>query len=131
MKTINIGILFFLAWSSALAIDETENNQPIFPQQLTAHDLMTHCASSSLTELGRTRQRYCWGFISGVEETVRLPLLRSSQPFAQKICVPKGVSSRNLAKAYTKYAGHKDSNLVRPAAQVVVEALANAYPCKH
>ena len=130
MKTIYIGILFFLAWSSALAIDETETNQPIFPQRLTAHNLLTYCASSSLTELGRTRQRYCLGFISGVEETVRLPLL-SSQPFAQNICVPKGVSSRNLARAYTKYAGRKDSNLERPAAKVVVEALANAYPCKH
>lgn len=130
MKIIKIAIFFFLAWGSALANDEANTSQPIFPQQLTARDLMTHCASSSLTELGRTRQRYCWGFISGVEETVRLPQTAASQPGAKKICVPKGVSSRNLAKVYTKYAGRKESDLERPAAQVVVAALANAYPCK-
>ena len=51
-----------------------DTTQPIFPQQLTASDLLTYCSSSSLTDLGRKRQRYCWGFISGVEETIRLPL---------------------------------------------------------
>lgn len=113
-----------------MAKDEAKTSQPIFPQQLTARDLMTHCASSSLTDLGRTRQRYYWGFISGVEETLRLPQTASSRPAEQKICVPKGVSSRKLAKAYTKYAGRKGSDMERPAAQVVVEALVNAYSCK-
>ena len=130
MKIISIVVFFLLAWEPALAKEKTETSQPIFPQQLTARNLLTHCASSSLTELGRTRQMYCWGFISGVEETVRLPLQTSSQPIAQKVCVPEGISSRNLAKAYTRYAGHKDSDLERPAAQVVVEAIANTYPCK-
>ena len=130
MKIINIGVFFLLVWGSALAKDETETSQPIFPQQLTARNLLSHCASSSLTDLGRTRQRYCWGFISGVEESVRLQLQKSPVTVAQKICVPEGVSSRNLAKAYTRYAGRKDYDLERPAAQVVVEVLVNAYPCK-
>lgn len=106
-----------------------DTTQPIFPQQLTAHDLLTYCASSSLTELGRQRQRYCWGFISGVEETIRLTPHASGQPVALKICVPKGVSSRNLAKAYIQYAGRRDTNLARPAAQIAIEALSNAYSC--
>ncbi len=113
-----------------MANDETETNQPIFPQQLTARNLLTYCASSSLTDLGRTRQRYCWGFISGVEESMRLPQYALLQSTTSAICVPKGVSSRNLAKAYTKYAGKKGSDLDRPAAQVVVEALTTSYPCK-
>lgn len=82
MKIINICILFFLAWGSAIGKDNTDTNQPIFPQQLTARDLLTYCSSSSLTDLGRMRQRYCWGFISGVEETIRLPLHPSSQAVA-------------------------------------------------
>jgi len=129
MKIINICILLFLAWGSAIGKGDTDTTQHIFPQQLTARDLLTYCSSSSLTDLGRKRQRYCWGFISGVEETIRLPLHASSQPVALKVCVPKGVSSRNLAKAYILYAGRRDTNLARPAAQMVVEALSNAYPC--
>lgn len=129
MKIINICILFFLAWGGAIGKDDTDTTQPIFPQQLTAHDLLTYCSSSSLTDLGRQRQRYCWGFISGVEESIRLTLHASGQPVALKICVPKGVSSRNLAKAYTQYAGRRDTNLARPAAQIVIEALSNSYSC--
>ena len=129
MKIISSCIFFFLVCESAIGKSDTDTAQPIFPQQLTARDLLTYCASSSLTDLGRTRQRYCWGFISGVEETIRLPLHTSGQPVSLKICVPKGESSRNLAKAYILYAGHRDTNVMRPAAQVVVEALSNAYPC--
>ena len=129
MKILNICILFFFAWGAAIGKDDTDTNQPIFPQQLTARDLLTYCTSSSLTDLGRQRQRYCWGFISGVEETIRLTLHASGQPVALKICVPKGVSSRNLAKAYIQYASRRDINLSRPAAQIAIEALSNSYSC--
>ena len=129
MKILSICILFFLICESAIGKGDTDSVQPIFPQQLTARDLLTYCGSSSLTDLGRKRQRYCWGFISGVEETIRLPLHASRQPVALKICVPKGESSRALAKAYIQYAGRRDTNLARPAVQVVVEALSNTYPC--
>ena len=130
MKIISFGILLFLIYGSAIAKNEAESNQPIFPQQLTARNLLTYCASSSLTELGRTRQRYCWGFISGVEESMRLPQHALLQTTTSAICAPKGVSSRNLAKAYTRYAGKKGNDLDRPAAQVVVEALLSSYPCQ-
>ena len=129
MKIINICILFFFAWGAAIGKDDTDTTQPIFPQQLTAHDLLSYCSSSSLTDLGRQRQRYCWGFISGVEEAIRLTLHASGQPVALKICVPKGVSSRNLAKAYIQYASRRGTNLSRPAAQIAIEALSNSYSC--
>ena len=109
---------------------DTDTNEQIFPQRMTAQNLLTYCSSSSLTSVGRKRQRYCWGFISGVEETMRLALNASGQQVFQKVCVPEGVSSRNLAKAYTQYAGHRDADLARPAAEVVTAALANAYACK-
>jgi len=129
MKIVNICILFFLTYGSAIGKDNTDTAHPIFPQQQTAHDLLTYCSSSSLTHLGRQRQRYCWGFISGVEETIRLTLHGSNQPAELKICVPKGESSRSLAKAYMQYAGRRNINLTQPAVQITVEALTNAYPC--
>jgi hypothetical protein len=129
MKIIFICILFFFASGSAIGKDDADTTPPIFPQQLTAHDLLTYCLSSSLTDLGRHRQRYCWGFVSGVEETVRLTLDAHGQPIVPKICVPNGVSSRNLAKTYIQYAGRRDTNLARPAAQIAIEALSNAYSC--
>ena len=129
MKIINICILFFFVWGTAIGKDDTDANQPIFPQQLTAHDLLTHCSSSSMTTLGRQRQRYCWGFISGVEEAIRLTLHTSGKSVALKICVPKGISSQNMARAYIRYAGRRDTNLARPAAQIVIEALTSSYSC--
>lgn len=129
MKIINICILFFLTGGYALGEVDTDATQPIFPQQLTARDLLTYCTSSSLTDLGRKRQRYCSGFISGVEETIRLPMHASGYPVALKTCVPIDVSSRKLVRAYTQYAGRRDAELERPAAQIVVEALSNSYPC--
>lgn len=131
MKIFNICILLFITWTSAIAKDDTESTQSIFPQQLTADNLLTYCSSSTLTDLGRKRQRYCWGFISGVEETLRLPIHASSPPVTMKICVPDGVSSRSLAKAYIQYAVSRGTNLARPAAQIVVEALSNSYPCRN
>lgn len=123
--------MFCLICGPALGNDEVDTTQLIFPQQLTARKLLTYCTSSSLTDIGRTRQRYCWGFISGVEETIRLPGQVSVHSTSQKICVPKGLSSRALAKAYISFAGRRDANLDRPAAQVVIEALSSAYPCRN
>ena len=131
MKIIKICIFFFLTWGSAIGEDDADADQPVFPQQLTARDLLTYCSSSSLTDLGRKRQSYCSGFISGVEETIRLPLYASRQSVAIEICVPEDVSSRNLAKAYTQYARRPDTNLAQPAAQIVVEALSKAYHCQN
>lgn len=121
-------VLILASWPT-LGQAEGTTDQPIFPQQLTARDLLTACAASSLTDFGRTRQRYCWGFISGVEEAIRLPLQVTEKKSTQTICVPTGVSSRILAKSYISYAAARDANLDRPAAQVVIEALSKTYPC--
>ena len=129
MKIITICIFFFFTWGTAIGQSDTENTQPIFPQQLSASDLLAYCSSSSMTNVGRTSQRYCWGFISGVEETIRLPLQTAGQTATPTICVPKGVSSRTMARAYSQYAARKGTDLARPAVEVVIEALSNTYPC--
>ncbi|MCW9047485.1 MAG: Rap1a/Tai family immunity protein [Gammaproteobacteria bacterium] len=131
MKINYICILFFFVCGAATGKEDTNNTQTIFPQQLTAQDLLTYCSSSSLTSLGRQRQRYCWGFISGVEETIRLTLHSPAQPETLKICLPEDASSRNLAKTYILYAASRDSDLSRPAAQIALEALANTYSCSN
>ena len=130
IKIINICILLFLTWATAIAKDDADNTPSILPQRLTADELLTYCSSSSLTDLGRKRQRYCWGFISGVEETLRLPPHASRQPISPDICVPEGASSRSLAKSYSQYAARPGTKLARPAVQIVIEALSNAYPCR-
>jgi hypothetical protein len=98
-----------------------------FPQRMTAKDLMLACASSSLTDVGRQRRRYCAGFVSGVEEGARI--LRAQQVSAAAICLPPRTSDSVLASAYTRYASKGGRELERPAAELVLEALSATYPC--
>ena len=97
------------------------------PQQMSADDLLTACASSSLTELGRRRREYCFGFVSGVEEGVRI--LQAQENIQASICAPSDVSAQALADVYTRYAARRRQQLDRPAAAVVLEALSQAFPC--
>ena len=129
MKIINLWLLFVFVCGTAIATDDMDTTPPIFPQQLTAHKLLTYCLSSSLTDTGRQRQRYCWGFIGGVEEAIRVTQHASGQSLELKACPPDGVSSRVMAKAYIDYAGRRGSDLSRPAAQIAIEALSSSYPC--
>jgi len=100
-----------------------------FPEQMTAQKLLFACASSSITAVGRERQRYCRGFVSGVEETERL--LRGELSAAPMlICLPHGKNSAFYADIFVKYASGKNVNLDRPAVRVVMEALEQAFRCK-
>jgi len=131
MKTITIMLMLILVsplW--AHEVGDTEEEAAVFPQQLTARELLAYCSSSSLSALGRKRQRYCWGFVSGVEETIRLKLQQSENAKNMKICVPPGEHSRKLAKAYVQYAGRWQAKLEQPAVQTVSDALIDAYPCR-
>ncbi len=119
-------LIFALQANAETDSSDTDN---YFPQQLSAKDLLIACSSSSLTNLGRERQKYCYGFISGVEEAVRL-LEKESPKVIHKICTSPGLTSRDLAKTYIRYAAKKDAHLTKPAALVVVESLAFGYPCK-
>ena len=81
-----------------------------------------------MTKLGRERRRYCSGFISGVEESLRL--LGGKQDAAGRgVCVPGGVNARSLAKHYVDFAVQKQGNIEQTAVVTVIEALSNRYPC--
>lgn len=100
MKIINICILFFFAWEAAIAKDDTDTTQPIFPQQLTARDLLTYCSSSSLTDLGRQRQRYCWGFRNYPSYAASI---RTARAFACTWKKSVGQLSAHAKRAYVGY----------------------------
>ena len=65
MRLIGFFLLTTMAFSlNAMEPDEKEDSY--FPQRLLANELLVACTSSSLTGLGRSKQRFCQGFISGV-----------------------------------------------------------------
>ena len=103
--------------------------EPQFPQQQSAGDLLRACASSRLTSTGRERRRYCAGFVSGVEEAIRL-LGPAGGHSAYRICTPPDVTASALAEAFVKYGASHKGELSDPAAAVVQHALASAYPCR-
>ena len=114
------------AWAS----QESEPDQQYFPQQITAKKLLVYCASSAMTKAGRERRQYCAGFVSGVEESVRL-LGGGASKSVFRICVPEGVSARKIAEGYVDYASAKQRSMDQPAAAVVIEALQDRYPCSN
>ena len=110
-----------------VAGEQPDENGRYFPQQLTAHDLLYACASSSLTSQGRERQRYCTGFISGVEEAIRH--YGTGDPAAAAFCFPRDMSARNYGDIFIKYASRKGIDSGRPAVVVVREAFTDAFSC--
>lgn len=112
---------------AACATAEEDAAEPtrFFPQQLTAQELLYACASSSLSRTGRERKKFCAGFVSGVEESMRL--LQTTQAAAM-VCAPAEATAANFAGAYIKYASRR-TDLSSPAAAVVADALQSAYPC--
>ena len=124
---IPLSVLIALSLSASVAAAEEARVEPEFPQQQSAGDLLRYCAASRMTATGRERRRYCSGFVSGVEEAVRL--LQTGGQVQIRICTPPEVSATALADVYVKYgAGHK-GELAEPAAEMVLHALAGAYPC--
>jgi len=107
----------------------TQDIKPVFPQQMSAKDLMLLCASSSLTERGRLQRSYCNGFISGIEEGLRVHRLGVSADLPATVCVPPGTSSRTMSDAFVRYASRKGVNLAQPAAALVIQALGDSYSC--
>lgn len=109
-------------------VPEAAAVEPEFPQQQSAGDLLRACASSRLTASGRERRRYCAGFVSGVEESVRL--LGLGKAAGLRLCMPVDVTAAQLADAFVRYGAAHDDRLDEPAAGVALYALSEAYPCR-
>ena len=96
---------------------------------MDAQQLLILCASSSLTANGRLRRRYCDGFVSGVEEGLRVQHQRFPAQMSKTVCVPAGTSSRVMSEAFVTYASRQGVELGKPAAAVVIDALAESFKC--
>jgi len=107
----------------------TSDDEAVFPQQMNARQLMTFCASSALTSKGRAQRRYCDGFVSGIEEGMRLYKLTYPSDSDVEVCVPAGTSSRALSQVFIQHASSKGRDLEQPAAAVVLEALQQRFSC--
>lgn len=126
MRSLFIAVVMLIAMDAGAQV-ETEEIVPIFPQQQTARELLTACASSSISNLGRARRNYCAGFVSGVEEAIRF----KTQLFGadSRICPSSGITAQQLADAYIRYANANPKELDKPAVELVFEALKQAFPC--
>lgn len=120
-----ITAMALLIATPAVAENATEE-EVFFPQQQSAQQLLMICASSSMTPSGRKRQKYCDGFVSGVEEALRFA---GQQTNKNRLCVPKEIHAFGLRKSFIQYANSHEADLVKPAVAVVVDALTSSFPC--
>jgi hypothetical protein len=124
---VGLAFLMLLVVPLGLTAQEGEGMEPLFPQQQSAGDLLRACAASRLTATGRERRRYCAGFVSGVEEAIRL--LNPGGKSEMRLCTPPDVTASALADAFVRYGATHKGELTDPAAAVVQHALAEAFPC--
>jgi hypothetical protein len=124
-------VSFFSAILFALLAGPTASQETarFFPQQMDAKELLLLCASSALTSNGRLRRRYCDGFVSGVEEGLRVHHQRFPSQIPKTVCVPVGTNSRAMSEAFVTYASRNGVELGKPAAAVVIDALEASFQC--
>lgn len=126
MRLVALVLMTVMVFS--LNAEESEQaDDSYLPQRLTASELLEACTASSMTDLGRRKQRFCRGFVSGVEEAIRL---YGKQSENAGFCVPAEATSSQLARAYVKYVSRKQPDLKNPASLIVVDALASEFPCQ-
>ena len=123
-----LSMLFFLLPVLASGQEPVTEEQAQFPQQMSASRLLQACASSALTRAGRERRRYCAGFVSGVEEAVRS--LQEQHRLEVSVCLPQGVTAKALSDVFIRYSANRQQHMDKPAAAMVLEALAQAWPCR-
>jgi hypothetical protein len=121
------GLVFSLLPVLAFAQQPVPQDQAQFPQQMSASRLLKYCASSALTQAGRERRRYCAGFTSGVEETLRI--LQQQHKLEASVCLPDDVRTKALTDAFIRYSADRQKHLEKPASAMVMEALTHTWPC--
>ncbi len=127
MRTVLFFLLIILSVvnTAGWAHEPPSPELPIPPVRETADDLLKACAASSLTPRGRLRLRYCYGYLTGVEETMRVMMEGKAA-----LCPPSGTTPRELARTYVVYATTHKNLLTLPAVTVAARALQDRYPCK-
>jgi hypothetical protein len=129
MRTLLLMLLWVLA-APVMSAEESGASDIVFPQKLTASQLLVSCASSSMSATGRLRQRYCEGFLSGLEEGVRVHSLIAKQEVAPSLCVPPDVSARQLRAAFVRNSAKMTLSKEKPAAMFAMKVLQSSFPCR-
>jgi len=129
MRMLFVVLLWLLAAPvvSAQGSDESDN---VFPQKMTANELLVACASSAMSATGRQRQRYCEGFLSGIEEGIRVLSLMPGQEANPSLCVPADVSARQIRSDFVKNSATMKLSKDKPAARFVIKVLEKSFPCR-
>jgi len=97
--------------------------------QTSAQELQGHCSHKSADYSAG----FCRGFIDAVLDmnnlaliTARLNGVKSGSP----ICIPEGVKMGQVLKVVMKYIDDHPEQLHLPARNLVLDSVANAFPCK-
>ena len=127
MKTVRLFLLFFLSivTSGAWSHEPESPELPIPPVRETAGGLLKACAGTSLTPRGRLRLRYCYGYLAGIEEVMRLMMEKKDT-----ICTAPGTTIRELARVFVVYASPRRDEFHLPAVTMAARALRERFPCK-
>ena len=128
MRYVILFVVTIMTFSSN-AQETGVKDDAFFPQQLTAKELLLACNSSSLTSVGRKKQHFCLGFVSGVEEGIRFYDIELGNSAASNFCIPSKTKSKQLVDAFNKYAIANQTDLDKPAALMIVKALNKTFPC--
>jgi hypothetical protein len=96
----------------------------------TGSDLLQQCEAVPETQVdsaGLLRGGYCVGYLMGTASSLRL--YQSEQNERAPACIPQAATGRELAMAVIKFLKDNPKRLEDPYANVVLLALAAAYPC--
>ena len=72
---------------------------------------------------------YCWGYLGALEDVSILSKTENSNPLLQ-VCLPAGSTRTTLLRVFTEYARKNPAQMKISAADVVVAAFRQAFPCR-
>lgn len=110
----------------------------VHSQSVTGNQLLDNCSGS-----GIERTAYCLGYLSGVNEGLRLgvilPLLAEGGSTADELnahanaylltCIPDNVTNQQNMDIVTRYLQDNPSTRHQPAHVLVIMAMREAFPC--
>lgn len=126
-------LILLLLWVISTPVPAAEMKADydiVFPQKLTANELQVFCAASSMSNTGRQRQRYCEGFLSGIEEGVRVLGLIHRKEMTPSLCMPADISAREMRSAFVRNSVGMEPAKDKPSAMFAIEVLEKSYPCR-
>jgi hypothetical protein len=92
----------------------------------TGQDLYAACSAKSAEAEGATRLAWCGGYVLGVSDAQQAAQAAGG---SNRVCLPGGASAAKMAEAVRVFLGTHPEKRPLAAKDLVIEALAAAYPC--